>query len=102
MIEDAAQAFYAEYKGRRAGAIGAIGCFSLQQGKHMTTGEGGFVTAMDDTYTRRMTLFIDKAWGYGDPDPDHYFLAPNYRMTELQGAVLPRSWTRCRAWWRAA
>lgn len=30
---------------------------------------------------------MDKAWGYGDPKPDHYFLAPNYRMTELQGAV---------------
>ena len=34
-----------------------------------------------------MMLFIDKAWGYGDPNPDHYFLALNYRMTELQGAV---------------
>jgi len=34
-----------------------------------------------------MRLFIDKAWGYGDEQPDHYFLAPNYRMTELQGAV---------------
>ena len=36
---------------------------------------------------RRMFLFINKAWGYGDPKPDHYFLALNYRMTELQGAV---------------
>ena len=34
-----------------------------------------------------MYLFINKAWGYGDPDPDHYFLALNYRMSELQGAV---------------
>ena len=34
-----------------------------------------------------MWLFVDKAWGYGDPKPDHYFLALNYRMTELQGAV---------------
>ena len=32
-------------------------------------------------------LFINKAWGYGDAKPDHYFLAPNYRMSELQGAV---------------
>jgi perosamine synthetase len=87
VIEDAAQAFYAEYRGNNVGALGDIGCFSLQQGKHMTTGEGGFVTAMNERYTRRMTLFIDKAWGYGDPKPDHYFLAPNYRMTELQGAV---------------
>jgi dTDP-4-amino-4,6-dideoxygalactose transaminase len=34
-----------------------------------------------------MTLCSDKAWGYGDPKPDHYFLALNYRMTDLQGAV---------------
>ena len=34
-----------------------------------------------------MTLFINKAWGYGDAKPDHYFLALNYRMTELQAAV---------------
>jgi len=87
VIEDAAQALFAEYQGQRVGTIGDIGCFSLQQGKHMTTGEGGFVMAPKETYRRRMTLFVDKAWGYGDPSPDHYFLAPNYRMTELQGAV---------------
>jgi dTDP-4-amino-4,6-dideoxygalactose transaminase len=34
-----------------------------------------------------MFLFINKAWGYGDANPDHYFLALNYRMSELQGAV---------------
>ena len=36
---------------------------------------------------RRIRLFHDKAWGYGDAQPDHYFAAPNYRMTELAGAV---------------
>lgn len=87
VIEDAAQAFYTEYKGRRAGTIGDIGAFSLQQGKHMTTGEGGIVLVNNDKYTRRTRLFIDKAWGYGDKSPDHYFLALNYRMTELAGAV---------------
>ena len=87
VIEDAAQAYFAEYHGKLVGALGDIGCFSLQQGKHMTTGEGGLVVATNTKYTRRITLFVDKAWGYGDPKPDHYFLAPNYRMTELQGAV---------------
>lgn len=87
VIEDACQAYFAEYKGRLVGTIGDIGCFSLQQGKHMTTGEGGIVVAMNEKYARRMWLFVDKAWGYGDPKPDHYFLALNYRMTELQGAV---------------
>ncbi|HVF49571.1 MAG TPA: DegT/DnrJ/EryC1/StrS family aminotransferase [Pyrinomonadaceae bacterium] len=87
VIEDCAQAFLAEHRGRRVGTIGAVGCFSLQQGKHITTGEGGLVTTNDDALARRIFLFINKAWGYGDPQPDHYFLALNYRLSELQGAV---------------
>lgn len=87
VIEDTAQAFLAQHNGQYAGSIGAIGCFSLQQGKHITTGEGGIVTTNDEALARRMFLFINKAWGYGDPKPDHYFLALNYRMCELQGAV---------------
>jgi perosamine synthetase len=87
VIEDCAQAFQAEYGGRKVGTLGAIGCFSLQQGKHITTGEGGLVCSNDDALARRMFLYINKAWGYGDPNPDHYFLALNYRMSELQGAV---------------
>jgi len=87
VIEDCAQAFLATDHGRLVGTIGAIGAFSLQQGKHMTTGEGGVVVTADPQLARWMTLFSDKAWGYGDPKPDHYFLALNYRMTDLQGAV---------------
>jgi perosamine synthetase len=87
VIEDCAQAFLATDHGRLVGTIGAIGAFSLQQGKHMTTGEGGIVVTDDAKLGRRMVLFSDKAWGYGDPKPDHYFLALNYRMTDLQGAV---------------
>lgn len=87
VIEDTCQSYFAEYKGRLLGTIGDIGCFSLQQGKHMTTGEGGIVVVNNSKYARRTWLFVDKAWGYGDPQPDHYFLALNYRMTELQGAV---------------
>jgi dTDP-4-amino-4,6-dideoxygalactose transaminase len=87
VIEDCAQAFGASYRGRRLGTWGAIGSFSLQQGKHITTGEGGLVATDDDALARRTYLYINKAWGYGDPKPDHYFLALNYRMSELQGAV---------------
>jgi perosamine synthetase len=87
VIEDCAQSFLARHKDRFVGPIGAIGCFSLQQGKHITTGEGGIVTTSDANLARRMFLFINKAWGYGDTQPDHYFLALNYRMSELQGAV---------------
>ncbi len=87
VIEDCAQAYCSRYRDRLVGTFGDIACFSLQQGKHITAGEGGMVLTADEARFRRMRLFIDKAWGYGDPQPDHYFLAPNYRMTELQGAV---------------
>lgn len=87
VIEDCAQAFLARYDGDFVGTIGTIGCFSLQQGKHITTGEGGLVSTNDDALARRMFLFINKAWGYGDIQPDHYFLALNARLSELQGAV---------------
>lgn len=87
VIEDTAQAFLAEENGKFAGTIGDIGCYSLQQGKHITTGEGGMVVTNDDALARRMFLFINKAWGYGDTNPDHYFLALNYRVSELQAAV---------------
>jgi len=87
VIEDCAQAYLASCGGRLTGVMGALGVFSLQQGKHITTGEGGIVITSDPALARRVRLFSDKAWGYGDPAPDHYFLALNYRMTELQGAV---------------
>jgi perosamine synthetase len=87
VIEDCAQAFDATYKGKVVGTFGKIGCFSFQQGKHMTTGEGGMVISDDQALARRMFLFINKAWGYGDKNADHYFLAPNYRINEITGAV---------------
>jgi perosamine synthetase len=87
VIEDTAQAFEATHHGKHVGTFGTIGCFSLQQGKHITTGEGGICVTDDPAIARRIYLFINKAWGYGDPNPDHYFIALNYRMTELQGAV---------------
>jgi perosamine synthetase len=87
VIEDCAQAFMAKHNGRSVGTFGSVGCFSLQQGKHITTGEGGLVTTNDDALARRLFLFINKAFGYGDPQPDHYFIALNSRMSELCGAV---------------
>jgi dTDP-4-amino-4,6-dideoxygalactose transaminase len=87
VIEDCAQAFLTTQHGKMIGTIGDIGCFSFQQGKHMCTGEGGIVVTNNEDYGRRMFLFINKAWGYGDANADHYFLAPNYRMNEITGAV---------------
>jgi len=87
VIEDCAQSFLARSGGKQVGTIGTLGAFSLQQGKHITTGEGGIVVTDDPGLARRCFLFINKAWGYGDAKPDHYFLALNYRLSELQGAV---------------
>jgi dTDP-4-amino-4,6-dideoxygalactose transaminase len=89
LIEDVSQAHATKYKDKYLGTIGDIGCFSLQQGKHMTTGDGGVTITNNDKLAERMRLFRDKGWtrkpGWG---PRTYlFLAPNYRMTELQGAV---------------
>ena len=86
VIEDAAQGFGATFAGTPVGTHGAVGCFSLQQGKHITTGEGGLVVTNDPALARRLNLFLNKGWGYGDPKPDHYFLALNYRLSELQSA----------------
>ncbi|HZN37882.1 MAG TPA: UDP-N-acetylglucosamine 2-epimerase (non-hydrolyzing) [Planctomycetota bacterium] len=87
IIEDCAQAFLAESTAGRVGTIGHIAAFSMQQGKHMTTGEGGIVLTSDDKLARRVFLFVNKAWGYGETNPDHSFPALNYRLTELQGAT---------------
>jgi dTDP-4-amino-4,6-dideoxygalactose transaminase len=87
VIEDCSQAFGATWDGRPVGTFGDLGCFSLQQGKHITTGEGGLVVSNSDALARRVFLFVNKAWGYGDAKPDHYFIALNGRMSELQGAV---------------
>ncbi|MCA8952436.1 MAG: DegT/DnrJ/EryC1/StrS family aminotransferase, partial [Planctomycetes bacterium] len=87
VIEDCAQAYGATFRDRKVGTFGSLAAWSLQQGKHITTGEGGIVTTADDRLARRVFLAVNKAWGYGDPEPDHYFPALNYRLTELQGAV---------------
>lgn len=86
VLEDCAQAFGASVGGVKVGGFGAMGTFSLQQGKHITTGEGGLSATNDSGLAKTMRLFVNKAWDYDDPT-DHDFLALNYRMAELQGAV---------------
>ncbi len=88
LIEDAAQALGAVHEGRAAGRYGQLATFSFQQGKHLCAGEGGAVVTDSPELARLVRLFVNKAWPYGEPDPDHLFVAPNGRMTELQAAVL--------------
>ena len=89
VIEDCCQAYFTLYKGQLAGTIGDIGCFSMQQTKHLPTGEGGAVITNHDDYAMRMSLFRDKGWEnrakWGSRS--YTFLGMNYRMNELTGAV---------------
>lgn len=90
LIEDCAQAFWAECDGRRVGTFGDMACFSLQQSKHITAGEGGLMTTSNAGFARRAELFSDKAWpreAGGLGSARFLFLAQNYRLSELQGAV---------------
>jgi len=88
LIEDCSQAHWTHYKGRLVGTIGDIGCFSFQQSKHMTTGDGGMTITSNAAYYERMKLFADKGYTRKGWGPRAYaFHAPNYRMTELAGAV---------------
>jgi len=86
VIEDAAQSHGAEYKGRRAGSIGDIGCFSFYPGKNLGAyGEGGAVVTNEPELARKMTLLRD--WGQ-EAKYRHVVPGYNYRMEALQGAVL--------------
>lgn len=87
VIEDCCQAHFTEYKGKLLGTFGDAGCFSFQQTKHVTTGEGGMViTNRDEICGKKLLLCADKGWPR-EKYRDHLFLAPNYHMTDLQSAV---------------
>ncbi len=88
LIEDCAQAWGARYQGKPVGTMGDVGCFSLNDFKHIGAGDGGIVGSNDATIGPKLRLFGDK--GYGRTGPNRgvqSILAPNYRISELQSAV---------------
>jgi perosamine synthetase len=87
VIEDCCQSYLSRYKGKLVGTMGEIGCFSLQQSKHMSSGDGGIIVTNDDELARRARLFADKGWPRGGGVREYGFLGLNYRMNELTGAV---------------
>src|SRR5262245_6810863 len=89
LIEDCAQAYLTRCApdGALAGTVGHLGCFSLQQSKHITAGDGGLTISNDAALARRARLFADKAWPRDTNERTHLFFGLNYRMTELQAAV---------------
>jgi dTDP-4-amino-4,6-dideoxygalactose transaminase len=87
LIEDCAQAHGAEYGGRKVGTFGDLGCFSLQQSKQISCGDGGFTLVNRRDLEERARLFVDKGWMRHGEARGHRFLGMNYRITELQAAV---------------
>ncbi len=89
LIEDCAQALGCAFRGRSVGTMGAIGCFSLNEFKHISCGDGGIAVTSDPDLARRLRLATDKCYGRTAEGASRlaFFLANNYRMTELQGAV---------------
>jgi dTDP-4-amino-4,6-dideoxygalactose transaminase len=89
LIEDCAQAFGCQYDGKPIGTIGRAGCFSFNEYKHVSCGDGGIIITDDDALARRLRLATDKCVGRTGSKEERQptFLANNYRMTELQGAV---------------
>ena len=99
VIEDAAQAHGAEYKGRRAGSIGDIGCFSFYPGKNLGAyGEGGAVVCNSPEIARRIALLRD--WGQ-ESKYNHVVPGYNYRMDAIQGAILNVKMKYIEAWTEA-
>jgi dTDP-4-amino-4,6-dideoxygalactose transaminase len=100
VIEDAAQAHGAKYKGQPVGSIGDISCFSFYPTKNLGAyGEGGAVTTNNTDYARKIRMLRD--WGQ-DSKYHHVLRGYNYRMEGLQGAILRvklrhlENWTEAR------
>jgi perosamine synthetase len=92
LIEDCCQALFAQYQGRPVGTFGDIAGFSFG-GKHLSTGMGGFVLTNNDTLGQRAQLFSDVALPrangpYAGRPYANYFLGNNYRLNDLNAAVL--------------
>lgn len=86
VIEDAAQAHGAQYKGRSVGSIGDMACFSFYPGKNLGAyGEGGAVTTCNPEYAHTVRMLRD--WGQ-DRKYHHVLRGFNFRMEGFQGAIL--------------
>jgi perosamine synthetase len=87
VVEDAAEAVFARYKGRVTGGLGHVGTFSFFGNKLLTCGEGGAVTARDEHLANRLRILRGQGM---DPQRRYYFPVTgfNFRLTNLAAALL--------------
>jgi dTDP-4-amino-4,6-dideoxygalactose transaminase len=96
VIEDAAQAHGAEYKGKRVGSLGDLGCFSFYPGKNLGAyGEGGMIVTNNPEYARTVRMLRD--WGQ-ERKYYHDLKGYNYRLEGMQGAILRVKLRHLEAW----
>ena len=94
LIEDCAQAWGALYRGKPVSMVGQIGCFSLQDSKQITCGDGGIAVSSDEIIGPLLTKFGDKGTNRYNPKDSTTALGANYRMSELQAAFVAAQLTR--------
>ncbi len=96
VVEDVAQSNGGSYKGKPLGSLGQVGCFSFQQYKIITSGEGGMVVTNDELIFDRARMQHDAAarfWeGDGTRKYDFVLSGENYRLSELSAALV---WAQC-------
>jgi perosamine synthetase len=87
VVEDAAEAVGAEYKGRRVGSLGQAGVFAFYPNKQMTSGEGAVIVTNDDEWANLFRSLRNQGRDVFNEWLDHSRLGFNYRMSELNAAV---------------
>ena len=89
VIEDACQAWLAEYRGKKCGTIGDLGCFSFQESKHIPSGEGGAITGMSEELVDRCNVYHNCGRSAGTVKGKGSFTrGDNYRMMQSQAMML--------------
>lgn len=94
LIEDCAQAWGARFRGKPIGTVGHIACFSLQNTKQITCGDGGVVASNDERFGPLLQRFGDKGFDRLGKSGLFASFATNYRMSEPQAAVAAAQLTR--------
>ena len=97
VVEDACQAHLAEWRGKKVGTHGDLGCFSFQASKNLNCGEGGAILGNDEVLMQRCEIFHNNGHGMTEAYTKDTVNGSNHRLTEFQGALLGAQITRVQA-----
>ena len=88
LLEDACQAHFGEWRGRKLGTLGTLGCFSFQASKNLNSGEGGAILTDREDLVEKCYTFHNNSRPRKPSGPGYVGRGANLRMTEFQGALL--------------